>query len=74
MGFSDELIDLLDQMLKIEPNLRITAKDALNHPFFTTGPKPCQPSELPLAAEESHDYLVRIGKKNPEHLDKLLMQ
>ncbi len=27
-------LDLLEQMLRYEPNQRITAKAALNHPYF----------------------------------------
>lgn len=30
-----EAIDLLTQMLQLEPSKRITIKAALNHPFFT---------------------------------------
>jgi len=30
----DNLIDLLDRIFKYIPSERITAKDAMNHPFF----------------------------------------
>lgn len=44
---SPEAIDLLGKMLTWNPNKRITAADALNHPFFTQGPPPTMPSLLP---------------------------
>jgi len=34
---SAEGLDLLEKMLDINPNYRISTEDALNHPFFTTG-------------------------------------
>lgn len=30
-----DAFDLLSRLLTINPNKRITAKEALNHPFFT---------------------------------------
>ena len=31
---NDDVIDLLDKMLKFDPSERIKAKDAINHPYF----------------------------------------
>lgn len=33
---SPEVLDLIKQMLIYDHNLRITAKEALNHPFFNS--------------------------------------
>ena len=33
-GSSDDSLDLLDKMLKFNPNKRITVNQALNHQFF----------------------------------------
>ena len=35
-GLSEAGIDLLEQFLAIDPRKRISAKDALNHPYCTT--------------------------------------
>jgi serine/threonine protein kinase len=35
-------------MLTLDPNKRITAKEALQHQYFQTSPEPCDPSLLPL--------------------------
>ena len=31
---NDDALDLLERMLKFDPSERITAKDAMNHPYF----------------------------------------
>ena len=36
-GMDDIATDLLNQMLKLNPDERISAKEALQHTFFTTG-------------------------------------
>jgi serine/threonine protein kinase len=40
----DHCIDLLDRMLNFNPSHRITAKAALDHPFFKNEPLACKPS------------------------------
>jgi len=45
---TDDAIDLLDSMLSLDPSLRPTAEEILEHPFLVEAPLPCSPEELPL--------------------------
>jgi len=44
---SDDALDLLDRMLTFNPVKRITAKEALEHFYFKTSPRPTEPIKLP---------------------------
>ncbi|KXN73573.1 hypothetical protein CONCODRAFT_3533 [Conidiobolus coronatus NRRL 28638] len=44
---SDDALDLLSQFLKFNPNNRISAQDALYHHYFSSSPRPTDPSKLP---------------------------
>ena len=46
-------------MLEYNPKTRITAKDALAHPYFTEEPKPCDPSEIPTIEGELKELNFR---------------
>ena len=45
-----ELLDLLDKCLKWDPDQRLTAKNALKHPFFAS--KEAQPAAAPAPAQK----------------------
>lgn len=47
-GCSSTGLGLLDGLLALNPNNRITAEEALTHAYFKTIPLPCKPAELPL--------------------------
>lgn len=47
-SFKPDALDLLLQLLSMDPNQRLTALEALAHPFFTTDPSPTPPAQLPL--------------------------
>lgn len=44
----EDAMDLLFKMLKFDPVQRISATDALAHPYFTNGPAPTEPKNLRL--------------------------
>ncbi|OKL61961.1 Serine/threonine-protein kinase bur1 [Talaromyces atroroseus] len=48
------VISLLSELLKLDWRTRITAVDALKHPYFTSPPLPARPGELPQF-EDSHE-------------------
>ncbi|KAB8232180.1 CDC2/CDK family serine/threonine-protein kinase [Aspergillus alliaceus] len=48
-------ISLLGELLKLDWRKRITAIDALKHPYFSNHPVPARPGELPRF-EDSHEF------------------
>lgn len=44
---SEDALDLLGQMMRLNPSDRITAEDALHHRYFTTSPLPTPAAMLP---------------------------
>jgi len=45
---TEDLKDLILQLLNLDPQRRLTAAQALQHPYFTScQPAPCSPSEFP---------------------------
>lgn len=44
-----DAIDLLAKLFTLDPAKRITAADALRHPYFQSPPAPTNPSALPIA-------------------------
>ena len=43
-SLDDLALNLLDNLLILNPEKRLSAKDALNHSFFKEEPLPCEPS------------------------------
>jgi len=46
-GFETELVSLIEGLLTYDPRRRLTASQALAHPFFSSQPLPYSPSEMP---------------------------
>jgi hypothetical protein len=54
-------------MLQLDPNKRISAADALNHPYFHSDPLPCKSYELPHFSGDYHEYTVRKDRKEMQN-------
>lgn len=59
-------------MLELNPNKRITSKEALDHPFFKEDNHPvmCLPEELPKIGTDSHEFQSRQNKQKQQQAGK----
>ncbi|KAF7833640.1 cyclin-dependent kinase C-2-like [Senna tora] len=60
----EHAMNLLERMLTLDPNQRITAEDALNAEYFHTDPLPIDPKILP----EFESQLTYVLKRRWDHL------
>ncbi|CAJ0630605.1 14135_t:CDS:2 [Entrophospora sp. SA101] len=58
--------DLLDKLLVLDPEKRLSAFEALNHKYFQTSPLPANPDDLPKY-ESSHEYNCRKERDRRKH-------
>lgn len=56
---SPAIIDLLTNMLRLDPERRISAADALGHRWFQEEPYACRKDELPTHAESTHEFQAK---------------
>lgn len=56
---SSSILDLLSRMLKLDPNARCTADEALSHRWFQEEPFACRKEELPKHAESTHEFQAK---------------
>lgn len=61
--FGDVVLDLLMGLLALDPNKRLTAKQALNHRYFKVKPLPSVPGTVSLNLHSCHEYEAKIRKK-----------
>jgi serine/threonine protein kinase len=55
---SESTLNFLEQFLKTNPKLRISASEALDHSFFKEEPLACLPNEFPKIEGELHELTV----------------
>ncbi|KAL8124076.1 cyclin-dependent kinase D-3-like [Apium graveolens] len=62
---SDDTLDLLSKMFMYDPKTRISAQEALEHRYFTSGPLPTEPISLPRPApkkeSKTSDFNLQDG-------------
>lgn len=56
---SPTVIDLLTNMLQLDPARRISATDALSHRWFQEEPYACRKDELPKHAQSTHEFQAK---------------
>lgn len=52
---TEDFKDLINKMLRLDPSQRISVDEALEHPYFKSEPKACDPSDLPLPTPEAEE-------------------
>lgn len=67
--FSDTVIDLLANMLTLDPEKRLTASKALTHPWFSEQPLACRKEDLPKRLESTHEFQAK-RRRQASHLNQ----
>ncbi|ORY42537.1 Pkinase-domain-containing protein, partial [Rhizoclosmatium globosum] len=65
-----EALTLLESLLQLDPILRPSAREVLQHLYFYEEPLPCMPYELPKVEGDWHEYESKLRKKgkHPEQV------
>lgn len=54
----ENLISLIDGLLRLNPDSRLNCVKALDHPIFKEEPLPCEPQDIQKIPQECHDTLL----------------
>ena len=62
---TDDLINLMERLLEMDPTKRITAGDAFVHDFFVNHPRwvPAEELDMNFKVKSMHEYQSRNRKK-----------
>ena len=65
-GLTEHWFDLIDKMLCYDPQMRLSASQALLHPFFTDPSlePACAPIDLPVHQLEDHHEFITKAERN----------
>lgn len=62
---SDDCLDLLSKMFTYDPKARISAQQALEHRYFSSGPLPTEPALLPRPPPKREPANPKVSDLNP---------
>ena len=57
MQATEDALDLLSRLVAFDPRKRMTAVEALKHPYFKNSPKPTEAGRLPKPPIRAHNPL-----------------
>lgn len=70
-SFNSEALNLVTQLMHLDPRKRITAVESLNHDYFWTKPLPKKPEQLPVFdVESAHEFQAK--KRREKERQKFL--
>ncbi|KAJ2722436.1 TFIIH complex serine/threonine-protein kinase subunit kin28 [Coemansia sp. Benny D115] len=62
-GASEDALALMNAMLAFNPSSRVSAADALKHPYFASLPRPTKPARLPRPQKAAQDTKVNAEEE-----------
>lgn len=62
---TEDCLDLLSKMFSYDPKARISAEQALEHRYFSSGPPPTEPAQLPRPPPKREPANPRVSDFNP---------